>query len=112
MTNEVKCPKCGSSSITANKKGFGVGKAIAGDLIAGPIGLLAGGMGSNKVIITCLACGHRFKPGDYQKQQQMLYIASNSEETERRILNGRQAAENATVICVIIVVIIVFLLWL
>jgi TM2 domain-containing membrane protein YozV len=57
------CPKCHSTSLTANKKGFGVGKAAAGVLIAGPYGLLAGGIGSKKVTVTCLNCGNQFKPG-------------------------------------------------
>lgn len=57
------CPKCHSISLTANKKGFGVGKAAAGAIVAGPYGLLAGGLGSRKVTITCLNCGHKFKPG-------------------------------------------------
>src|SRR5665213_1549145 len=58
------CPKCGSSQITANKKGFSGKKAIIGDILVGPIGLVAGAFGSSKVLITCLACGHRFKPGE------------------------------------------------
>lgn len=63
MDNQVHCPKCNSTQITANKKGFSVGKAAAGVILTGGIGLLAGGIGRNKVIITCLACGHQFKPG-------------------------------------------------
>lgn len=59
----VCCPKCGSTQLTANKKGFGVGKALGGALLAGPIGLAAGGIGSGKVLITCLKCGKQFKPG-------------------------------------------------
>lgn len=56
------CPKCGSTSITANKKGFGIGKAVAGaQLIGNPIGLVAGNKGAKKVIATCLNCGHRWK---------------------------------------------------
>lgn len=57
------CPKCGTTSLSANKKGFGVGKGIIGASIAGPIGLVAGNIGSQNVLITCLYCGHRFKPG-------------------------------------------------
>lgn len=57
------CPKCGSTSLSANKKGFGLGKAAAGALIAGPIGLIGGTLGSNKIEVTCLNCGHKFKPG-------------------------------------------------
>lgn len=63
-TNELQCPKCGSTQITANKKGFSGGKAVAGAVLTGGIGLLAGTIGSKKTKITCLACGHTFKPGE------------------------------------------------
>lgn len=55
------CPKCGSTSLSANKKGFGVGKAVVGAYVAGPIGLVAGNIHSKKVWVTCLNCGHRWK---------------------------------------------------
>jgi len=64
MGKIISCPKCGSTQISANKNGFSGKKALLGDIIAGPVGLLAGTFGSSKVVITCLACGHRFKPGD------------------------------------------------
>ena len=54
------CPKCGSTSLTANKKGFGVGKAVIGTAVAGPIGLVAGNKGAKKVRITCLNCGNQW----------------------------------------------------
>lgn len=57
------CPKCGSTSLTANKKGFGIGKAVAGFSVAGSYGLVAGNINSKKVTVTCLYCGHQFKPG-------------------------------------------------
>ncbi|MGX8699800.1 hypothetical protein [Caproiciproducens sp.] len=56
------CPKCGSTSLTAAKKGFGVGKAIAGAVVTGGVGLLAGFIGSGKVELICLNCGTKFKP--------------------------------------------------
>lgn len=55
------CPKCGSTSLSANRKGFGVGKAVVGAYVAGPIGLVAGNVHSNNVWVTCLNCGHRWK---------------------------------------------------
>jgi len=61
-----KCPKCGSTSISADKKGFSAGKAAAGAILAGPIGLAAGGLGANKVQITCLNCGHQWTAGKPQ----------------------------------------------
>ena len=60
---EIKCPKCGSTQLTANKKGFSGAKAVGGAFLTGGIGLLAGTIGSNKIKITCLACGHQFRPG-------------------------------------------------
>jgi len=59
----IKCPKCRSSQVTANNKGFGLGKAAVGGLLLGPVGLLGGLIGSKKVMITCLKCGHRWQPG-------------------------------------------------
>ena len=59
----VYCPKCYSTSLSVNEKGFGVGKAITGVAMFGPLGLLAGAIGSKKVRITCLKCGHQFYPG-------------------------------------------------
>lgn len=57
----ARCPKCGSTSLSEKKKGYGVGKAAVGGLIVGPFGLLAGGIGANKRQIKCLKCGHEFK---------------------------------------------------
>jgi DNA-directed RNA polymerase subunit RPC12/RpoP len=64
MTQEIKCPKCGSTQLSANKKGFSGKKAVVGGLLTGGVGLLAGTIGSNKVKITCLACGKEFAPGE------------------------------------------------
>lgn len=55
------CPKCGSTSLSANKKGFGIGKAVIGAWAAGPVGLVAGNIGAKKVVVTCLNCGHQWK---------------------------------------------------
>lgn len=63
VDNTPKCPKCGSTSIAANQKGFGIGKAVVGAAVAGPLGLMAGNVGAKKVYITCLNCGHRWQAG-------------------------------------------------
>ena len=57
------CPKCGSTSLSADKKGFGIGKAVVGASLAGGIGLVAGNMGAKKVRVTCLSCGKQFWAG-------------------------------------------------
>jgi len=59
----IRCPLCGSAQISSDRKGFGVGKALVGGVVAGPVGLLAGNIGGSKVKITCLKCGHRWEPG-------------------------------------------------
>ena len=56
-----ECSRCRSTSITYNKKGFGAGKAVVGGVLTGGIGLLAGFIGSNKVLATCVSCGHSWK---------------------------------------------------
>jgi hypothetical protein len=61
---EILCPKCGSNQLTANQRGFSGGKALAGAVLTGGIGLLAGTIGNKNVIITCLACGKQFNPGE------------------------------------------------
>lgn len=59
--NEAHCPKCGSTSLSANKKGYGIGKGVVGAAVAGPIGLVAGNINAKKVWVTCLKCGYRWK---------------------------------------------------
>lgn len=61
--SELYCPKCGSDKLTANAKGFSAGKAAVGGVLTGGIGLLAGFHGKGNIIITCLSCGNKFKPG-------------------------------------------------
>ena len=59
---KVTCPRCGAKDIQALKKGFGAGKAVGGAVVVGPVGLLAGFIGSRKVQIVCLRCGHKWAP--------------------------------------------------
>lgn len=61
--NMLKCPRCGSTSLSGNKKGYRIGKGLVGAAIAGPFGLIAGNIGSNNVIVTCMNCGRKFKAG-------------------------------------------------
>jgi predicted nucleic-acid-binding Zn-ribbon protein len=48
MPNEIKCPKCGSTQIHSGKRGWK---------------LTTGFLGSSSIVMTCLKCGHKFKPG-------------------------------------------------
>lgn len=57
------CPKCFSTNLRSDKKGFGVGKAVVGASVAGAVGLAAGNMGAKKIRMTCLKCGYQFWAG-------------------------------------------------
>lgn len=60
----VYCPRCLCTSISADKKGFGIGKAVIGSsVIKHPIGLVAGNIGAKKVRCTCLKCGYSWIAG-------------------------------------------------
>ncbi len=59
----LKCPSCGSTQLHAGDKGFGLGKAIAGRVLVGTIGLLGGFIGHKKIVITCLECGYKWQAG-------------------------------------------------
>ena len=61
--SQVRCPRCRSNQLSANKQGFGAGKGAVGCLLVGPVGLAGGLIGSNKIKITCLNCGEVFDPG-------------------------------------------------
>lgn len=62
-TGRAYCPKCLSTSITANQKGFGFVKGALGASVGLDVGLIAGGIGSKKMICTCLKCGYQWKLG-------------------------------------------------
>jgi tellurium resistance protein TerD len=65
-TNLVTCPKllCKSDQITADKQGYSLLKGAAGYVLTGgiPVSLLAGFIGSRKIQLTCLRCGHKWHP--------------------------------------------------
>jgi RNA polymerase subunit RPABC4/transcription elongation factor Spt4 len=61
--DSIRCPKCSSTQITAQKQGFGIGKAVIGTLVSLPVGVASGFIRARKIYLTCLKCGHRFKPG-------------------------------------------------
>ena len=60
--NTIKCPKCSSAQLFFDKKGFSGKKAVVGAVLTGGIGFLAGTIGSNKVMASCLSCGNKFSP--------------------------------------------------
>ena len=67
---------------------------MVGAVIAGPLGLLAGTIGSKKVNMTCLKCGNRFKAGEafQSSHKEVQNIFENFEK--RMIENGQDIAMN------------------
>ena len=63
MQAPAKCPMCGEfmgwKKVDVTKKGFSVGKAALGTVIAGPIGLAAGALGKKKSTYACSKCGFK-----------------------------------------------------
>ena len=66
----VRCPKCGSAQISADKKGFSAGKGCCLTTLAlplvgilAPLALVCGFSGAGKIMVTCLSCGHHWLAG-------------------------------------------------
>jgi tellurium resistance protein TerD len=60
--NTTKCPVCHSTDFRVEKQGFSLGKAGIGAVLLGPIGLIGGLHGGEKLINVCLNCGKRWNP--------------------------------------------------
>lgn len=61
-TKQFHCSNCGSTQLLVQQRGLDTNKAIIGDIIAGPIGILAASVGGSENVITCLTCGNVFYP--------------------------------------------------
>lgn len=89
MSNEelIKCPKCASSQIHIDKRGFKTGRGIVGGLLTGNIivAAAAGGIGMNKIELTCLKCGHRFKIGEHLTTTSCESLPEGVNINERKI---------------------------
>lgn len=108
---KVTCPKCGSDQLSANKKGFSGGKAVAGAILTGGIGLLAGTIGSSKVVCTCLACGNTFRAG----QGKIIYeegelLPTTSAPAKKRTITNEQTNKFGRTIAIVLFSLIGFLI--
>ena len=59
--NFTLCPKCKHGylqSVSERKGGFSEGKAVAGAVLFGPVGVAAGALGKKKVTYQCSSCGY------------------------------------------------------
>lgn len=57
-----KCPKCGELNtfemMSEKKGGFSGGKAAAGAILLGPVGIVGGLLGKKKILYQCSNCGY------------------------------------------------------
>lgn len=88
------CPKCGSRELHAEHKGFSGGKALAGAIVTGGIGLLAGTIGSKDTQITCLKCGNKFNAGEAR----IVRPNKNVNEEESQIIEITQSQGKLTAV--------------
>jgi predicted RNA-binding Zn-ribbon protein involved in translation (DUF1610 family) len=59
--NFKPCPKCYVGylrAVSERKGGFSGGKAVAGAILLGPLGIAAGALGKKKVMYQCSKCGY------------------------------------------------------
>lgn len=84
--SKVVCPKCESDQLFAGKKGFSGKKAVVGAALTGGIGLLAGTIGSKKILITCLNCGYQWRPGQAGRPAKAKFIPTERSKKINKII--------------------------
>lgn len=58
-SGETCCPKCASSEVSANRKGYSLGSGL---------------VGAHKVLLTCLHCGYQWKAGSTTPSSKNFYV--------------------------------------
>ena len=66
---ELKCPRCNSNQVFSYQKGYGWGKGLVGGVALGPLGLLAGGIGSKDIKLTCFSCKYEWYFKEHEKKK-------------------------------------------
>lgn len=101
--DKLYCPNCGSSHLTADKKGFGLGKAVTGAVLTGGVGLLAGFIGSGNVKITCLKCGSQWSPGQLRTEP-----LTPKPEAEKKREEGTTSAAGCLILGGVIIIALLY----
>ncbi len=102
LNKTVICPNCGSKIIYIDKKGFSTKKAVVGGLFTGNVfvAAAAGGIGANKIVLTCLDCGKNFKIGEGAHEVD-IKLPSKAEviEFERHVIPKEDMPETYSFEC-------------
>jgi stress response protein SCP2/tellurite resistance protein len=89
----LACPRCSSTQVTAGKKGFGIGKALVGGVLLGPVGLLAGFIGSKNMEFACLNCRERWNASGNPNTSRWLQQQADSARNVVNKYMGRDLTE-------------------
>ncbi len=81
--DNLYCPKCHSKNLHTQQKGFSGKKALAGVVLTGGIGILAGTIGSKNIEISCLNCGNKFKASEALKRSDIARIQRINKKNSR-----------------------------
>ncbi|MFA6057858.1 MAG: hypothetical protein WC756_06655 [Taibaiella sp.] len=107
---EVVCSKCHSSQLSANQKGYNTSAAVLGSLANGGSGIGLGMAGSGDILITCLNCGHKFKPGDGTLK---VIDAKGNAKFEKQVFVDKAANKwrNISLIGLVVLVLLILFVW-
>jgi len=100
----IVCPSCHSTQVTAGKKGFGIGKAVVGGVLLGPVGLLAGFIGSKNMEFFCLSCKTRWSPASNTNTAQWLQKQTESARNVVSKYMGKDLTEALVAGCALVAI--------
>jgi hypothetical protein len=61
-SNLAYCPRCLSTDISGEKRGFSISRALVGNNVVPVLGMMLGALGADTVECKCLKCGHTWRP--------------------------------------------------
>lgn len=101
----MECPKCHSTNLATNDKGFSLGKAAAGGILLGGVGLLAGVHGSKRIKVNCLNCAHSWVPFDENQKAAEEVKKEAKKAAVKKQYGFRHAIIGAVLVLVLMVII-------
>lgn len=84
----LHCPKCDSTNLKTNDKGFSLGKAAVGGVLLGGVGLLAGMHGSKRIRVNCMQCGHSWVPLDEARKAEKEAARLEKKRKNREVMTS------------------------
>ncbi len=84
--SDIQCPRCRSTQLVAQNKGFSYGQAAVGSVFGTRAAIAAGMAGSDEIILTCLQCNYR-----WELAQGHFRINPNPRPTEAKLVEVNAA---------------------